>query len=238
MFDHFSRLLAQSALRMLQVWGELGGSVQCEALCKKCFGELLKVRSMWCFLRDVPFALCPIETVAKMMDWLLLAVGGSDSLESFASVLGGGSIHTVTHVLCTLERMGSSHAALSPRVLEMLLLIGFSFPASSALTYKLVRELIGTLCSSDPALVSHLLSLVSLKSLWLGLLFLLRELPTSNWKVLDSDVEILKRALMQPPESEASKVARQLIDAINMVVKNTCGSFVFFLKEFLTGMDF
>ncbi len=44
MFDHFCKLLGNSALRLLQIWAGACGSVQSEALCKKCFGELLKVK--------------------------------------------------------------------------------------------------------------------------------------------------------------------------------------------------
>jgi len=43
MHDHFSKLLGNSALRSLQIWAESCGGAQAEALCRKCFGELLKV---------------------------------------------------------------------------------------------------------------------------------------------------------------------------------------------------
>ncbi len=167
---------------------------------------------MWCFLRDVPYALCSLECVSVMFDSVLIANGGSVELGSFAATLGSASMQNATHLLSALERMGSAHPrTLGKRAVDVLLQIGFVCPASSALTHRAARELLGTLCSSLEELTSHLLALVGSSGLWSVLLFVLRQLPLNRWSPTEGDLEVIKLALQQVKRKYARLFARSLL---------------------------
>ena len=221
LFPHFARVLGQAAVRLLRVWSARAAPPVADALCEEMLGTLLGQRHLWCFLRDLPFELCSAACAERLLRALLQGVaGGEEGLEGgsaarLGEALGRLSLQTATHVLGGLERAAAAHPPLRVRVLELLLEVGFVVPASSALLYKLCRSLLGALCAADPALVSHLLARAAGGSLWTALAFLLRELPLRRWTPGEAELALLRSALLQPPEAEASRAARQLLDGLD-----------------------
>ncbi len=90
------------------------------------------------------------------------------------------TLQSATHILGASERMAAAHKHMNGAVVDFLLDVGFVFPASSSLTYKLCRSLIGSICASDPSLVSHLLDRSARENRWPALKYLSRELPTKQ----------------------------------------------------------
>ncbi len=208
-FPHFARLLGQCAVRVVNVWAPRSSAGDSDSLCADAFSLLLGEHHMWCFLRDLPFEMCSQQCTMRFFGELRSTVTG-------AGVLDKLTLQTATHVLGACERMAASHAKMSASVVDFLVDVGFVLPASSALTYKLCRSLIGSICSNDPSLVSHILDRVARERRWPALHYLSRELPTMHWVPSEGDLAVLRQALMQVPESPDSKAARQLIDGVDL----------------------
>ena len=236
---HFARVLGHAAT--VGILGACGNSMSAEdgldKLCERAVLSLVKLPvPLWAFLRDVPYTQCSEACVWTLLSHLCAACGATTDAaasalkqrnEEFictaATVIGvwvdkqRDSLQAATMVLTAIERMAAGQSGLDYTAVCLIERIGLREPGSAIVGHKIALSLLASLCSSNVALISVLLERLGgpeSEKRWAGLVFLSRELPLERWVPSEGDFARLRYALMQAPDSEASKAARAMLSRV------------------------
>lgn len=218
---------------------------QMDALCWVVYTALVALPHAWPFLADLPFEACSEASLRRLVLHLVQRSGGSavaaaasssssssSSSASFEARLLGSArafgdflqadaqpLQSATHLLSALSAVAlldSTPDTIRLPIIAFLVDVGFVVDTSSAVAFKVVRSLLGSICQRNAPMVSVVIQRLALGNSWSAAAFVLNDVPLASWTPTDVDLSVVHKCLNAPPNSDESRFARKLVDGLDL----------------------